>query len=357
MLDQLPTEERLRKPGWWPTKGSPPREEFVGSATCAQCHASLVASQQQHAMARSSTPAADSDILRSHMGRSFRLGPYSYEITRTDDGAFRYSVTDGAQSISDVITWSFGTGKVGQSYLAEEKGTIREVRFSFFSTTQAFDVTPNQSTANARSLDRAAGRIVPAVELRRCFGCHTTASTTSDRFDPNRLMLGVTCEACHGPGADHVAVKKGGLDAGTGLILNPSRLTPADQVDFCGACHTSWWDVVLSGTKGVANVHFQPYRLQNSRCWGKGDDRLTCVACHDPHRPLVREAAYYDQKCLSCHVAASETPNAERPGRACPTSAKDCVTCHMPRHESPTMHFEFADHQIRIARPGEPFPD
>jgi hypothetical protein len=357
LLAQMPTEERLRMPGWWPTKGTFPRDEFVGAAVCAQCHASVAASQQQHAMARSSRAAGDSDVLRARAGSSFRLGPYSYQIVRTENDTFGYSVTDGVESLSGPLTWAFGTGKVGQTYLAQEHEDIREIRFSFFQTSQTFDVTPNQSQVVVSSLDRAAGRIVGEGELRRCFGCHATASTTSDRFDPSRMVLGVTCEACHGPGANHVAVEKGGLDAGAGSILNPKRLKPADQVDFCGACHTSWWDATLSGSKGVATVHFQPYRLQNSACWGRGDARLTCVACHDPHRPLVRDAAFYDQKCLSCHVSANEKPTADRPGSACPKNTKECVTCHMPRQESPDMHFEFADHQIRIAKPGARFPD
>jgi len=154
-----------------------------------------------------------------------------------------------------------------------------------------------------------------------------------------------------------VAVKKAGVEAGAGLIMNPGRLEPADQVDFCGACHTAWWDVKLLGTTGLPNVRFQPYRLENSRCWGKGDARLTCVACHDPHRPLVRDAAFYDQRCMSCHVAAGAKPTADHPGRPCPKSTKDCVTCHMPKYEAPDMHFEYTDHQIRIAQPGAPFLD
>jgi hypothetical protein len=82
------------------------------------------------------------------------------------------------------------------------------------------------------------------------------------------------------------------------------------------------------------------------------------VACHDPHVPLVREAASYDARCLSCHVpaasgAAPAKPTNDRPGRACPVARESCVTCHMPKYEAPGMHHEFTDHRIRIvaARP------
>jgi hypothetical protein len=358
VADQLSTEDRVRKPGWWPTKGTPTRDQFAGPAACAECHASLVASQKQHSMARTSTSGSNSEILRQSDGKSFRIETYSYNIARTVSGIINYSVSDGAHSMSAPISWSFGTGKVGQSYLLEENGRFREVRFTYFHNLQTFAITPNQSISSANSLDKAAGRIVADDEVHKCFGCHTTASTTGGKFDPSHLILGVTCEGCHGPGADHVAVKNAGIEAGSDLIVNPGRFTPADSVDFCGACHVAWWDARLSGSQGLANVRFQPYRLENSRCWGKGDVRITCIACHNPHQPLVRDRASYDPKCLACHVTeASAKPSADKPGAACPVAKQDCVGCHMPKFEAPNMHFEFTDHQIRVVRKDEVFPN
>jgi hypothetical protein len=29
-----------------------------------------------------------------------------------------------------------------------------------------------------------------------------------------------------------------------------------------------------------------------------GDGGITCTGCHDPHQPVVHEAAFYEQKCL-----------------------------------------------------------
>jgi hypothetical protein len=83
------------------------------------------------------------------------------------------------------------------------------------------------------------------------------------------------------------------------------------------------------------------------------------VACHDPHVPLVREAASYDARCLSCHVqadppsVAAAQPTKDHPGRACPVARERCVTCHMPKYEPPGMFHAFTDHRIRIvaARP------
>jgi hypothetical protein len=197
---------------------------------------------------------------------------------------------------------------------------------------------------------------MPAVEARRCFGCHTTAASAGGVFDTQAMTPGVTCEACHGPGRAHVAgAESGRIRAGT--ILNPGTLEPADAVDFCGACHASFWDVKLANEKGVARLRSQPYRLQSSRCWTAtgGEERITCTACHDVHRPLVREVAAYDGKCLACHAAQGRKPTPERPAAPCPVAVRDCTTCHMPKYDVPDMHHAFTDHQIRVvSRPARP---
>jgi hypothetical protein len=108
----------------------------------------------------------------------------------------------------------------------------------------------------------------------------------------------------------------------------------------------------------VENVRFQPYRLENSRCWGDGDARLTCAACHDPHKPLNHDPGAYDKKCLACHASSrSQKPSQDHPGKACPAAAKNCVTCHMPQVQLPSMHSLFVDHRIRVARSKSAYPD
>jgi hypothetical protein len=146
---------------------------------------------------------------------------------------------------------------------------------------------------------------------------------------------------------------------GAGLDLRSCKLNPVDAVDFCGACHGTCWDVNLGGLTGLANVRAQPYRLEKSRCWKKrGDARLTCVACHDPHRELVRDSASYDRNCLSCHLSTnSNSPTPEHPGPPCKVSTKNCASCHMPKFEDSGMHYTFTDHYIRVVRPGAPYPD
>jgi Cytochrome c554 and c-prime len=361
----LPTELRMQETrGWWPTKGTAAREDYVGNAECARCHASTVATYQTTAMAQTGMRASDSQILREHGNLAFRAGEYSYQL-ETEEGKSTLKVSHEKSSISQALHWAVGIGYMGQTYLYQRGDDFYEDHLSFYSAPQALDITPGQSGATPQSLVAAAGRRMSAEETRHCFACHTTASTTAattgDRFDPNLAFAGVTCEACHGPGATHVAAAKSGIEAlAAGSILNPKRLDRVASVDFCGACHRTWEDVVVNGQTGlgVFNVRFAPYRLENSKCWKQGDARITCVACHDPHQPLARDSGSYDERCVACHLdGPGKKRDAEHPGAACPVSQKNCVTCHMPPVEPPGLHSVFADHWIRIVGKGTPYPD
>lgn len=347
---QMATADRIQSPGWWPTKGAAPRGDYLGAAACASCHPSHAATQPTTAMARTAMPAHESGALRANAKLKFTSGAYGFEIA-TSDRESVYTVSDGERAASAPLAWAFGLGNVGQSFLFEKSGGFHEARVSYYDAVRALDLTPGRRLDTPRTLDEAAARRVNDIELRRCFGCHTTASTAEGVFDAARATPGLSCEACHGPGRRHVdAMKARRMAEGRANILNPARLEPADSVDFCGACHATFWDVTLANEKGIAALRSQPYRLASSRCWDARDKRSTCVACHNPHRPLVRDPLAYDARCLACHVAAGAQATADRPGRACKVGKAGCTTCHMPKYEVPELHHTFTDHLIRISK-------
>jgi hypothetical protein len=356
----LPTGVRVRKAGWWPTKGEAARAEYVGSEACADCHELKNETQERSAMAHAAAHASDSERLRDHSQLSARSGGFSYEIA-TNRRQSTLRVSDGTSSSSAELLWALGSAHMGQTFLYRQNGKFYESHLSYFPGAQLLDVTPGQKPTAPANVEEAAGREMTEDETRRCFGCHTTESTAQNVFTPGDAIPGVTCEACHGPGGKHVAAARAHTEArGSGLIFNPAQLARVDLVDFCGACHRTWQDVVAGDLIGVGvfNVRFAPYRLENSRCWEKGDARITCLGCHDPHKPLVHDAASYDANCLGCHRASrAEKKNANRPGGACPVATKNCVSCHMPKVEPPGLHSSFTDHWIRKVKPGTPYPD
>jgi len=358
----LPTTMHLRDSGWWPTKSDAGRDDYSGSQACASCHETISATYQTTAMARAASLASDSLPLRIHAPLAYALGPFRGEIS-VAAGQPTLTVSGGSQPVTHPLVWAFGEAHMGQTFIYEQGGKFFESHMSFYEATESLDVTPGQSRALPVSAEAAAGRPMDPGEPQLCFGCHTTQSSLKNQFDPHAAVLGVACEHCHGPGAKHVAAMSLGMEAqGPSYILNPAHLSPVDSVDFCGACHRTWQDVVSGGFVGlgVYNVRFAPYRLENSKCWGSGDARLTCIACHDPHKRLVTDAAFYDAKCLRCHVLGGEKKSATasgHPGRACPKASAKCVTCHMPKIEPPGLHSSFTDHWIRIVQPGKSYAD
>ena len=286
--------------------------------------------------------------------------PLVYTV-KTGGDRVVYSVTNGSVSISQNLDWVMGAGDLGETFVYERDDRWFQSRLSVYTKSPQLDVTTGLKIDATATLTEALGKALTPEELRHCFNCHTVHATTSSGFNPLHAELGLGCEACHGPGAAHAANmttkvgKTGKVDL---AIYNPAGLSPSESIDFCGSCHRTSGDVLQAANKAnnPSVVRFQPYRLQKSRCWrATQDERLTCVACHDPHQPLNRNDVSYDQHCLSCHTGIT---TAEHSGKVCPTGAKtQCISCHMPKIPVASMHGEFTDHFIRVAKAGDPFPN
>jgi formate-dependent nitrite reductase cytochrome c552 subunit len=166
------------------------------------------------------------------------------------------------------------------------------------------------------------------------------------------MKPGLDCEHCHEGAADHMQAMLNGKS--TVVPKKLGEMAAEDMSNFCGSCHRTWDTVVRMKTWGEVNVRFQPYRLANSKCFLGNDKRISCTACHNPHGDTVHEATNYDANCLACH--AKQTVHAVT-SKTCPVSDKNCVSCHMPKVELPGSHSIFTDHQIRVVRAGEQYPN
>jgi len=350
------TEQAQTVRRWNPLR-VPAGARFAGDQACAECHQNIAASQPGNSMWRAMEFGAESPILKSHPALKFRAGQYVWEITRQGDQSL-YAVSDGTETISVPIHFVFGQGKAGQTYVLQYDGALYESRVSFYNDIEGLDFTVGSSRATTKSLREAFGRKIPHDETLRCFGCHSTGAASGGQLHVEKLTPGVRCEACHGPGAEHVAATRAGQPR-AGAIFNPGRLGGDELTQvFCAACHGNADNVTtLKNAGDLINVRFQPYRIFNSKCYSN-DKRISCTACHDAHAPLRQDAAYYDEKCLACHQS-NRKPAAEarEKGAAprCRTGVKNCAECHMPKVEPPGAHFKFTDHFIRIVKTNETY--
>lgn len=338
----------------WNPRKTPADTVFLGDKACAECHKKFFGSYGPTGMSLGMETIASSRVLSENPKLSMQVGPYTYEIKRNGKQSF-YSVTDGKDTISLPILYAFGQGKMGQTYMLERDGKFYESLVSFYSEPKALDFTIGAPRGVPQSLDAAVGRLLSANEVSNCFSCHATAAVVGSKLQLDKFVHGIRCEACHGPGGQHVAAIKAG-GTGTKLIYNPGRLSGDELTQqFCASCHRGADEFSLLKSMEINNVRFQPYRIFHSKCYSD-DKNISCTACHNPHEPIKEDATYYDSKCLACHSLKGK-PAKEGASTSCPVADNDCTSCHMPKVEVKAAHFKFTDHYIRVVKPGEQFPN
>lgn len=338
---------------WIPTQ-VPEGTQFAGSEACAECHADIVRQYGRSPMRAALESVAATPILRANQRLTFRDGKFRFEIVRRGEQSI-YTVTDGVSTISEPVHFSFGQGQAGQTYLLRYRDDYYESRVSFYRDIKGLDLTLGYRGTTPRSIEEAFGRKLPRDEVAQCFACHATNSVSHSRLHLEKMMIGISCEGCHGSGISHIRAVRDGQPK-KGSIFNPGILS-GDEIsqEFCGSCHRSVDRIVgLNSDDGKFNVRFQPYRIFSSKCYSD-DRRISCIGCHNPHEAVKRDSGYYDGKCRSCHTG--QPPDLEGGAKVCRVGKRDCASCHMPKVDLPGAHFRFTDHRIRIARPGEPYPE
>jgi hypothetical protein len=299
-------------------------------AACASCHPAETKLHAATRMANAMTSALDSSFAQNLPDQPLMESKdgYSFLFRRTKSGiavtAFR------AQTRADgLIEWVLGAGGQGQTPLIRTRESTLESHVSYFPTLRQYGITIGQNNGASANAIEALGHKQSDRDLRLCIGCHAMAITS----DLQPIVPGVQCQRCH-PGAEEHARSTGKAP------FNPGKIEPEAQVRFCGSCHRTNPPV---NDAELENVRFQPLRLMKSRCFTSG--KLACTTCHPAHQDARRnDAAFYNQKCHSCHDVAVFHTDRRQTG--------DCIGCHMPYIQ---LHpaLRFTDHYIRITKPGD----
>lgn len=320
----------------------------ANAGECSSCHRQQTARFAHTPMAQALVSVAGSDILRQHPDLSFREDQYQSRLVRDGERTL-LSVTNGAETLTVPLLWAFGQGQAGQTYVFERNGALYESRVSFFNAIQKLDLTMGAQNTKPADLEQAAGRRMEPADARDCFGCHSSGGVVQSRLQLETLSPGIACASCHTGAPRHAAAVRAGR-AVEAKMPRLSNLAAEEMSELCGRCHRTWSQIALNGPRGVNNVRFQPYRLTNSKCYDATDSRIRCTACHDPHVDLETRTTAYDAACMACHSTAAH-------GKICRVAKQDCVSCHMPKIDLPGAHARFTDHQIRIVRANEPYPN
>jgi hypothetical protein len=325
------------------------------ASSCGGCHSAQSQSQPDSPMGRGMQWPQNNPLFKTHPVLRFTRGAYTYTV-ETKSNQTTYSVTDGTRTISLPIRWSFGKG--AQTWVLDKGGELLESIVSYYPSIDGLAVTTGDESLEPQNLDDAVGRKLRKSEPKDCFGCHASNAISDDKLNLQTLEPGVDCEHCHTGSISHMIAASQG-EAHETAPPDLRKLPSEDISNFCGQCHRTWETVVRSRWRGTVDVRFQPYRLANSKCFNGADPRISCIACHDPHRNLETSTAYYDSKCLACHGSRTSPVPKDAPhgAKACSVGTQNCSSCHMPEVKLPNGLMTFHDHEIRVVTPGAPYPN
>lgn len=163
----------------------------------------------------------------------------------------------------------------------------------------------------------------PGTKPYTCGACHTTGWQATGAAGPHQDNLpgmhgtfsepGITCEACHGPGSNHVITR-------SAADIEVDRSSEA-----CGSCHfrDSQHRIAakVSNGKGFIEHHEQYDELISAK-----HAALKCVDCHNPHRSTINKQGGVTRTCESCHAA-----QAAKKKHGSFIGGPTCVDCHMPK--------------------------
>jgi hypothetical protein len=152
-----------------------------------------------------------------------------------------------------------------------------------------------------------------------CGACHTTGYRAGG-YQENLPGLagtwaqpGVRCEACHGPGSQHVNDPEG-------VEMKIER-----DAEACARCHGLGEKDLVEATSGFIDHHEQYEDLFQGKHLA-----LKCVDCHDPHSGMIQlEMAgqeTLEARCENCHFEQARFQNNEIHAAL----DLDCLECHMP---------------------------
>ena len=350
-----------------PTRQADISQHFAGSASCQRCHEDEHAQWARSLHVQMTRPVNDARILGDFNGVSF-----------ADHGrAYTMSVRNGRRMISV----SHG-GRPAETF--EVHYTLGAKRFQGYLTRlpegRIYVLPAFWHVAQKRWVDWKEITPVPDGDhdLRQiwnatCFNCHATNldanfNLASKTFGTTWTEMGVTCEACHGPGRPHIALmeewQKAGKPSGTpplGIFAARSA-APRQIFDMCAYCHGNKNNLFLGFLPGERMEQFalpflvsqpmpsddpqgdfwpdgrpsrfnRPQALTLSGCFMKGN--ATCTNCHVAHgsrqeHSLKVPIADSNRLCTQCHQPLAVTENVERHTRhPVGSEGSRCIECHM----------------------------
>ncbi|HEY7376530.1 MAG TPA: multiheme c-type cytochrome, partial [Polyangia bacterium] len=233
---------------------------YVGSMACRRCHQDHYRSWARTFHRTMTTNATATTVRGDFSGATLRHAGVEARMDRDADGGYRMTFASaGAPARTVKVVRAVGSRRY-QQYLAAEGDALWRLPVAYqieekrwFPMTGAF-LFPDDAAVDDPTRPSYGGNAVFDRHVTRwndnCVFCHNVGPNpgrdpTSGSFRTTVAELGIACEACHGPGAEHARANADPsrryalhlAPRADPTIVNPSRLAPARAADLCGRCH------------------------------------------------------------------------------------------------------------------------
>ncbi len=372
---------------------------YVGSDACQVCHEHAHATWHNsyhrtmtQVASEESVAAPFDDVTVEILGTKYELSQHEgkhwarLSSAADTDASSPAGDTDAATPPWREVVVTTGSHQFQTYWLSTDRGRALEL-FPLFYRLSDQKFVPEEAVflrAPEVTVDRR-----PGLWNYMCSGCHTTRPQPRATIDsrPQTVVaeFGISCEACHGPGDQHIRNVEANLLQDL-AVVHPGKLSADRSAQVCGQCHCSTGfkspqDEMLWAVHGYAfrpgddlEDHHMIHRSGDLQFWADGTirvtgreyngllespchthadeaNRMTCLSCHKLHqdeddpRPVKqwandllkpamdskRPGIHNNQACTQCHSDyEDEAALVAHTHHEAASTGSQCYNCHMP---------------------------
>jgi predicted CXXCH cytochrome family protein len=372
-----------------------PEAVFTGGQACLECHQKEYRLWKGSDHEKAMSVATDSTVLGDFQNAEFTSNGKTSKFYKRGEKFFVFTEGPGGEMKEFRVTHTFGVRPLQQYLVPFENGKYQCLPIAW-------------NTAEKKWFNMA-GMVYKREDLKpdnwlywtnqaqnwnsMCAECHST--NLQKNFDPDSgtyhttwIDISVNCEACHGPGSQHIEWARlpelaRPQDNNTGLVVRTSKITSRQYVESCAPCHarrSSLGPYDYRHTDFLSNAipqlpvtpfyyidgqfldeDYEYGSFTQSKMYMKD---VRCGDCHDPHS--LKRKFEGNALCTQCHRAdeydtyshhfhkkkgEAGASFVNKEGRRLgPGDGNLCRDCHMPGRYYMGIDRRF-DHSMRIPRP------
>ena len=394
---------------WWTADSFHERydAEHVGSEVCGECHSYNHAAWSISPHANMVREPSAQTVIGDFNNGSYRLPDNSPDalagevVARTYTRGDRFIMAlrhpERAEWVEFPIELVIGYQYRQEYVFPERAGVLRRLPLQWSTARQAFFPYWNVQEGSDQTLADlwAQMRTTNSAWNLYCARCHTTNLEILQRAPGNARghaqwsELGISCEACHGPGSLHSAYMKASpanrlamwmqnhlQGRPVAYIASADKMPKGQALSVCARCHGA--DIFANQqdtyrtyqpgysregrTNDLSHIFYElpmtPSReFPTLEVWANGAPRgigmlfrsfvesdcyreaeVRCYDCHDPHNNkaptdggILHASAVSNAYCGECHDAIAADPQAHT-HHAEGQAGSFCYDCHMPYH-------------------------